>query len=183
MEEQQEKISVSHINIRQSISFLLSKLIALEFMATSGVIIFHTILLSIKPVPIENSRDLSFAFSIFIGLVVLKNFLTFWILFQWLNNYYEFSATEIKHRSGILFKKVDKIQISHLGFIEVQQGILGKLFNYGTITLLSQRRYVLMDMYLIHNPVRYANLIHQHAPGVVEKHNLFAETILEKEED
>lgn len=52
--------------------------------------------------------------------------------------------------------------------IEVHQSFFGRLLNYGTISVLDSFRTERVDMYQIHNPVRYASILEELLPNEIE---------------
>lgn len=171
-----DKIYVSHINIRQSISLLLTKILVIETVAALVVIIFHSLLFSFV-LPSGTIHLITiFGMPIFVVLVTIKMLLSLYIIIDWLNEYYEVSAHFIMHRRGVLYKHEEKYAIDQVAFIEINQGMLGRLCNYGSIRLLNMRRYEYLDMYLIHNPFRYAAIIKELNPKAAEINSTFART-------
>jgi membrane protein YdbS with pleckstrin-like domain len=172
MSEEQKRIYVTHVNIRLSIFFLLLKLIAIEFFAGTLIVFWH-LSMAVYVKTVETMQLIvQYGIPILIFLVTLKLFITGFIIMQWLNEYYEISATKIIYRRGILFRKADDYPIHDIKFIEVDQGFFGQMFNFGTVTLLNLRRVKYAEMYLIHNPLRYARVVEELVPGLVEKKKL-----------
>src|SRR5690348_4699784 len=146
MSKLRKMIQVTHVNIRLSISFLLMKLIAIELVA--GMIIISWQIGTAFYV--SNFAILKSIFVIAVPvitlLVLLKTFITIFIILQWLNEYYEISSDMIKYRRGIIFRRVDDYPIEDIKFIDVEQRAFGRILNYGTITLLNLRRLQLAQM-------------------------------------
>lgn len=167
-----KRIYVTHVNIRLSIFFLLFKLISIELFS-GGVIVLWHIGLSyyVKTVQMMDTIA-TYGMPILVVLVLLKTFVTLFLIMQWLNEYYEISAIMIKYRRGIIFRRVDDYPTTDIKFIDVDQGIFGRIFNFGTISLMNIRRVKYAEMYLIHNPLRYAQVIEEIVPGLVERKKL-----------
>ena len=167
----EKNIHISHINVRTSISLLLLKLILAEVMTAIFIVVLHVSLLASG---ITLFFDTIYFVSIFFGILVfLKILLTIFLVLVWLNEYYEITSKLIYHRSGVIFETEKKFPLSHIGSIRVYQGIFGKIFNFGTISLYDPRRNKQDDMYLIHNPMRYATIIEELLPQAEEeKHTL-----------
>jgi len=183
MNEEKKKITVTHVNIRLSISMLLLKLILIELFAGTVIILWQSVLaFSIRNVSTLHSITL-YGLPVLYFLVLIKTFITFFLIVQWLNEYYEISAEMIKYRRGIIFRRVDDYPIADIKFIEVQQGVLGRMLNFGTITLLNVRRVQYAQMYLIHNPMRYAEIIEELVPNLVERKRMLRRHFHESEEE
>jgi membrane protein YdbS with pleckstrin-like domain len=183
MHEEKKKIYVTHVNIRLSISFMLMKLILVEFFS-GGLVLISLILLYIFVKSVA-TLDLTVGIGVpaFFILVGIKTFITLYVILQWLNEYYEISADMIQFRRGIIFRRVDNYPTSDIKYIEVEQGPFGRALNYGTITLLNIRRVQLAQMYLIHNPLRYAQVIEEVVPNLVERKKVIRSYIHEKGEE
>ncbi len=104
----------------------------------------------------------------FVLLVCVKTALTFYIIADWVDEYYEISSHTIRHKWGILFKHEQENMLEHLATVKLEQGILGRIFNYGTLTLYnwaSEKEFVL---YLIHSPHKYMRILRQILGGNVD---------------
>jgi len=181
MADLDNKIVVTHINIRQSVSILVIKLIVLEIIAAVLLLIFSSVLFNVQDLGIIglSSTQIFGISSILLLGVVLKMFLTVYVVLLWLNEYYEVRTDEIFHRSGIFFKKTSQYTMSHIKYAEVFQGVFGKLLNYGTVTLFDQRRNRYMDMFLIHNPMRYTKILEDIIPDLDEEKKLVRGKVVE----
>ena len=165
---EERKIYVTHVNIRLSIFFLLLKLISIE-LVSGIVIIVWQIGLGFYVTSFQIMQNIiRYGLPLLIFLVLFKTFVTIFIILQWLNEYYEISASTIKYRKGIIFRRAYEYPTADIKFVDVEQGAFGRIFNYGTITLMNIRRIEYAQMYLIHNPLRYAHVIEEIVPGLVE---------------
>ena len=177
------KIVISHVTIRQSISFLVLKLLVIEALAAVSIIIFHSVLLKTNIKEIIGEDLLIFNIPLFIILVLIKSFFTIFIIIQWLNEYYEITTKEVVYRKGLIFKKEDRHLFEHIGSVKLEQGIFGRIFNFGTIRLFNWTREKNMYMYLIHNPSKYINILEELLPEADKEKKVFREHVLEPEED
>lgn len=159
VERSERLITVTHVTIRQSISLLVVKLIILDILTAFFMLAFC--------VPIRCFHiPLDFDFYLFVVMVVLKIFFSFFVVFQWLNNYYEITPETISSYHGFIFQKKEKFYIKHIREVGLQQGLFGKLLDFGTIELYNWdlRRY--RYLYLIHNPAKYLRIIKELRPNV-----------------
>lgn len=175
-----KELEVTHVNIRLSISFLLLKLLFIELIAAVFVVSFHTVMLS-DILTNFNFEIRFFNIPLFVILVAIKTAATIYVLLQWLNEYYEISPILIMHRSGVFFKHEQKYPLAHMKIVEVNQSFFGRILNYGTISLLDPIRIERMDMYLIHNPLRYAAILEEQMPEEVEKIDITRQHVFEPE--
>lgn len=180
--EKGHMIVVSHITIRQSISFLVLRLIAIETIAAFAIIAFHTAVMSsfVKERIFEGVSFFNIPF--FMILVVLKTFFMIFIMVQWLNQYYEISTKEVIYRKGLIFKKEERYEFEHIGSIELEQGIFGKLLNFGTIKLFDWATEKDVLLYLIHNPMKYEKILEDLIPEADRGKKVVREHIIEPDE-
>lgn len=173
-------IQVSHINIRLSISILLLKLIFLEIIAAILIIILHTSLYAFDETRLAEMGIRIFNIPFFVVLVILKTLLTVIVVLQWLNEYYEITKTIIYHRKGLIFKTEEKYLLEKIALVEVRQSLLGKIFNFGTISLYDEKGNKYEELYLIHNPLRYAKVIEDLLPKAEIRKQIVREHLIEK---
>ncbi len=165
----ERKIEVSHVNIRQSISLLVIKLLILDFLAAFFMLAFCV------PVQCFNAPLFDFDFLFFLMGTVIKMSLSFYTVFQWVNNYYEINTETISHHSGFIYEKKEKYYIKHIREIGIDQGLLGKFLNFGTIELYNWDLKRYQYLYLIHNPMKYYRIIKQLRPNVDEEDKMVKE--------
>lgn len=176
-------ITVSHINIRLSISFLIIKLLLLEFLAAVFILTF-----SFPFSYLDAALGLSQIFyspqNIFLIIfIIIKSYLSFIVIFQWLNEYYEITPTKIVYRKGFIFHKIDHYNFSHIKSIGFHQGLLGKIFNFGTIHMYDWFNREKVYLYLIHNPKRYFHIIESLLPNLYEKNEKIRDHFIEDSDD
>lgn len=178
------KIVVTHITIRQSISFLLLKLILIEIIAVVGVIFLYVMVVSTSAVDnfLTLSVPSSVVISIFLLITIIKMFVVVFVIIQWLNEYYEITPKEVIHKSGLIYRKEERHTLDHLGSLEVQQGIFGRLFNYGTIRLFNWALEKNVELYLIHNPMKYHTILSTLLPQADTSKNIVRERVIESTE-
>lgn len=175
-----DRLEVTHVNIRLSITIMLFKLIVVEIAAAALVIIFHSALFLIGGQTIPVIGTITFTIPLFLVLITLKTAITLFVILQWLNEYYEITPKMIFHRRGLLFKKEATYPLTQIGMVDVHQTLLGRFFNFGTIGLFDLRRNKYEDMYLIHNPMRYAQIIEHLLPQMNERKEVIREHIIEQ---
>ena len=168
-------LSVTHLNIRQSISFLLLRIILLE------VFMNIFILLACFPLASIELRNLSTLISnqnaVFILLESLKLLLLIYVILEWLNEYYEINAKKIIHRKGILFRTEEDFNLDNVSLIGLDEGFFGRFLNYGTIKLYDKWMMKYNYLMIIHNPRRYYHLIKKLIPNVDEETHVLRDRI------
>lgn len=181
-----QEIVVSHITTRQSISVLIFRIILIEVIAAVGVILFHTVILSteVRDLATEVNQDLVlFNIPLFIFLVVLKTALVLFVVVQWLNEYYEITPKELIHRKGLIFRSEQRYKLEHLGSLKIEQGILGRLFNYGNLRLYNWALEKDFLMYLIHNPNKHKHILETLIPSADEEKEVLREQVIEDKDE
>ncbi len=176
-------ITVTHINVRQSISFLILKLLAIELIAAVLILAYY--------VPISQSNTvfnlfeipLSFNIILFVLLVLSKMYFSFLVIFQWLNEYYEISPTKIVHRNGLIFRHEDHYVFIHISSVNLEQNLFGRILNYGTIALYDRFDKKMKYLYLIHNPIKHFHIIESLLPQLDESQHKIREHIFENEDE
>lgn len=163
-EDNKKSFEVAHINIRQSISILIIRIIVLEVIMTS-------LLLFSCGVFVCQINPLFFQLSI-IAFAILKIALVVYLILQWLTEYYEIMPEYIVHRRGIIFIKETRHPLEYVREVGFDQSFLGKLLNYGTIRIFNWQTKKFHTMYLIHNPKRYFTIINKLIPDT-EKYKKF----------
>jgi hypothetical protein len=151
-------ITVTHMNIRESISILLFKVITLDLMAAVFTVLFFT-LVSFSPTSSITEKVLSFNVLFFVVLGLLKISFTVYVVLLWMNEYYEITPTAIIHKKGLVYRDIQHYELEYVRTIKVYQSLIGRIFNFGTIELHDIRRNKRVEMYLIHNPHRYVRIL------------------------
>lgn len=177
-----EKITLTHLNIRQSIAILLSKLVVTDIVTAVAIISLYFLLVQGGPFT-EFAASNIFVFLIILSIGgLLKIGFNFYIVLQWLNEYYEITPENVIHKKGIIFKKTEIYELQKVRSIDVQDTLLGELFNFATITLYDLRLKKYLDMYLIHNPQRYAKVLKTLLPQLeIKEDRVFIPFIPKKE--
>ena len=82
----------------------------------------------------------------FVGLVLLQQGITFFLLLKWMHLTYTFDDKELIVRKGALFRKTMSIPFDKISSVEQHQSPVGRLFHYSTIniSLLSKPNFVVI---------------------------------------
>jgi membrane protein YdbS with pleckstrin-like domain len=179
-EDRKKSFPVSHVNIRSSIVFLVAKLLVLDLIATLLALVFFGVI-AIDAIPSETKILLvSNNVGYFVVLATVKIILTFYLILQWLNEYYEITANEIIYRRGIIWRKEDVYDFMHIRSIGIHQSFLGRIFNFGTLDVFDRGVYKYYYLRFIHNPRRYFELLHTLVPDADVEKNVFREHLRDK---
>ena len=177
------KITLTHLNIRQSIAILLTKLLLTDLIFAFVVIGFYFVLVKGGEFTQSAAQSIVVFLSIFALIGVGKIFLTIYIVLQWLNEYYEITPEHIVHKKGFIFRKTETYNLNKIRVMDVQDTFLGEIFNFATITLYDIRLNKYLDMYLIHNPQRYAKILKSLRPELELKTDRVNLPLMHKEEN
>lgn len=178
----EEKITLTYLNIRQSISILIARLILIDVIL-AGIVIGAYFLIVQGELLINNRSWETLIFLSIFGLIgLIKLAITCYVVLLWLNEYYEITPEYIYHRKGLIFKKREQYRIDHVRRITVEDSFLGEMFNFATITLFDIRFNKYLDMYLIHNARRYAKVLQQLQPEIEIKEDHVWLPFLKREE-
>ncbi len=174
-------IVVSHVTIRQSIFFLHLRLVALEILAAASIIAFHTLLVATPLKEQFGQNIIVFNVPLFVVLVFIKFSFTILVILQWLNEYYEIRPEEVVFRKGFIFKREKRYLLTHIGEVTLEQGIFGRIFNFGTVKLFNWTTEREEYLYLIHNPEKYQKILEDLTPEADEGKEILRKKIFDKE--
>lgn len=169
---------VPHVTIRQSIFFLLLKLLVIEILSTGSALIFFSS--TIIPIPFETKVEiLSYNMIYLIFHAISKLGLTTYVILLWLNDYYQLTTEIVTHRYGIFWQKEESFKVTHIKNFGIRQGVFGKIFNYGSLHFYDWFLKQEYSMYLIHNPRKYLKILEDLLPFADEDREMVREHIVE----
>lgn len=162
----ENKITLTYLNVRQSIAILLVKLVLLDLLLATVVITFYFSLVQGGKF-VEGFAESVFLFLIiFIVIGIIKIIITTYVVLQWLFEYYEITPEYVIHRHGIIFRKQEHYNIETIRGMDIKDSLLGQLFNFATITLYDEYLNRRLDMQLIHNAKRYGKIFKELQPKI-----------------
>ncbi|MBF0208083.1 MAG: PH domain-containing protein [Oligoflexia bacterium] len=178
-----KRIYLEYVHVRKSLSLLTMRLITLELLYVLSVVILHASL-SVIQSSLLNYRNIIIPRDYFdVGLITYKVILMIYMTLQWQNEKYTITTAKIIHERGIFFKKKEMYDYSHITLIDIKQGILGKIFNFGSIHLSDP--FINKDIYLddIHNPERYYHILRGLSPKIDATREVVQGEIIKDDED
>lgn len=178
-----QQITLTHLNIRQSIAILLAKLILTDIIMAVIIIGFYFMLVKGEAIIPFASSNTNLFLIVFTFAGFIKIALSVYIVLEWLNEYYEITPEYVIHKQGIIFRKTEKYGIDKIRRISVQDTFLGELLNYATVTFYDLRLNKALDMYLIHNPDRYAKILRMLKPELEIKTDRIRLPLMPKREE
>lgn len=165
----EDKITLTYLNIRQSIVILIAKLVLIDVILAIFIVGFYFLIVQ-SSLTVSNLGVATYLFlGLFAATGVFKIFISCYVVLLWLNEYYEITPEFVIYRRGVIFKKQEQYRIDHVRRIDVEDSFIGEMLNFATITLYDIRLNKYLDMYLIHNARRYANVFHQLRPSIEMK--------------
>jgi uncharacterized membrane protein YdbT with pleckstrin-like domain len=100
------------------------------------------------------AKDESYAFIMLIQILCVS-----WLFLHWLSNHYSFQGNVLCQNKGILLKKTQEYIISEMLSIRCEQGLLGRVFNFGSIYItFANKEYQLKR---ITHPKKFAEFINE----------------------
>lgn len=174
-EGEEKKIYVTHLTIRESITILIFKIILIDILAAVVFLVSFPIM--------QNQGLAENLNAVFIVLVVLKILFTVYLVLSWVNEYYEITPTFIYYKRGILFRSVKKQDLVLIRVLKIKHGLLGRIFNFGTIELKDIRLNTEITLFMIHNPLKYLKILEELIPDLEEERKFFREKSLEEKQD
>lgn len=171
--EKNAKIFITHVNIRQSLSLLVIKLVIVEAIVTT------MFLVTCNAFTCYSSEILTIN-AILFSLVQL--IITLIIVYKWMYEFYEISAKGVTHRKGFFTHQKEETKFAHVTAVSIEQSFIGQFLNFGTIRLFNKETKEEFFLYQIHNPVKYYQLILHIDPELdEEKHQINQRFIREPE--
>ena len=86
-------------------------------------------------------------------------------LVWWYNNFYKINSKELAHFQGFFWQKRRIVRFPTLDLISLRQSFLGKIFNYGSITLRSSETEEQITLKGIPRPQHYVKIFEKILPG------------------
>lgn len=173
-------ITVTHLNIRPSITLLIGQLVFVNLVGSIVVIVGYIFILRYAAA-VNTILKSYFGLILLVIVFATEILLTIFATLQWINDYYELTPDKVIHRKGLIFRKIEKYSLENLMYLSIQQGLLGTLLNYGTLTFLSPRREKLLELYDIHNPNKYMEVLEYLKPNFGRVEEIIRGEIPEKE--
>lgn len=158
-------VKIHHINIRQSISIILLKLVLLEVLFASGFLFVYFSFGNELVVRSVMGLVESLFGWIFLFLVFVKIYITIYIILDWLNMYYEVNGEYIYLRKGVIWTTEQKFAIANFGDVTLEQNLMGRIFNFGNIRIFDTELKRDFLLYLIHNPNKYYEILSSISPS------------------
>lgn len=175
-----DKIALAYITIRLSISFLVIKLVLIDLLTSCGVVAIYLFFWD-SVISTYLLKEYSFySLILFLFFVTSKIVLTVFLVLLWVNEYYEITSTDIIYKRGWFFTKTEKHPLNHFRSVSIHQSMLGRLLNYGTISLYDSWEKKYVYMYLIHNPDRYIHILEKLVPNADEEKDVTRKNIFEE---
>ena len=129
---------MQEIEIKKTMAIVIIKLIALQIFF---VCCYFAVSLVSSPVNQFNNTAFinltAYNGMIFIIIAILQILFSLYIMLEWVMEKYVIFPDKIAHQRGILFRETDSWQISNIETAFVGEGIIARLFDFGTVTFHS----------------------------------------------
>ena len=136
------------LEILMELLYLLPKIVGTMFFSSTPYLVQLNIALGI----------------VFLCLTIIQILLIIFVFIRWDGHYWEIRESEIIEWKGMLSKQKTTHSFVHIESLEFQQSLMGRLCNYGTITLYIptfKRDIILAD---ISNPNRILEILQRELP-------------------
>lgn len=135
-------------------------LINILIVDSAAVILAFIILLITNYFFVHEGKNYYLNLKTLIIILHVQIFVFFWFFLSWYFETYQITKNSIIHKNGIIFKKNTSYPIKNLKQIEINQGPLGSLFNFGTITLNTKLKGKGIKLDYFPAPRHYVKYIH-----------------------
>ena len=155
----EEERDASAKTIHESVYSLAWKILLLQVLVA---LLSMTIIVVVwYALPVTNlTTALNFSLlSLVVCLQTLDAAILIYLVIRWRSIRYRVSTTEIAIYHGTIDVHTDIYKTANIEQIKVRQSLLGKLFNYGTVTFFYPALATNVEMVNIPNPWFYARLI------------------------
>ena len=99
---------------------------------------------------------------ILVLITAVVGFLVALIIFlNWLNTIYSLTNLRVQLEFGILGERTKSIDNSDIQAVQVDQGILGRIFNYGDVSVRSAQQAITIDFATIGSPTQRGEQIQE----------------------
>lgn len=180
-DDKSKNIHITHINIRQSIFFLVLKLTFLDIIAVFIAVMYFVLASNKLTIEVFSGTLPSYNLSFFLILIFLKIILTIYVVMRWITEYYEVWPHALMHWSGLIWRKQEKHPFSQMRSVKIEQGVFGKIFGFGTIHLYNWYLKKSTALYLIHNPMKYFHIIESLLPKSENDREIFLDNTATEE--
>lgn len=155
----------NNYKVRSHVAVLIMKIVVAEIVLASVSFLLNSFMFSSAESNLDPKINFFIRF-LFLGVSLI---IFIYLLLSWNYEYYIISPHSISSNSRIILRKTQNIDVPGIRSIIVNQGLFGRIFNYGTLTLESP---LLKENFLIKNvpsPSRHAGLIEKARLEAIEK--------------
>lgn len=160
--------------IRKSVVLFVLRIIALELLFELVYISWRTGI-HFLPFALETVITLN-AVSIVLFLVfvtIVQNIILVFIAWKWVNDFYEIRPDEIVHVTGLISRTEKAYPYRDIQSITIHQGFLGRVFNYGSISLYIPTLGYELSFNEISSPQKFVELVKSANPKLEGERYLF----------
>jgi len=160
------------IILRQSIIFLIYRLFLIELVFIGSYLIFDLPLMFLmdtdpNTASIELGTDY-YGLTLLLITSVIEMIIIIVVVLKWVNLYYEIREDEIIERHGIISVNENAHSFRNFAAISISQGIIGRIFNYGTLKLYNPAIDHSLTLRKIGSPQKYKNFLINKLPKMTD---------------
>lgn len=147
------------IILRRSVFILIFALINIEILFDGLYILLKLPVMYFSLPALIQLKLTSLYFLIFIGINILKFAFILLVCLRWVTTTYEIKSNEIKFKKGLLALNQKVFLCKHTQEVICKQGVVGKIFNFGSIEIYDPTLIDRITIDSIQNPNKYADII------------------------
>jgi uncharacterized membrane protein YdbT with pleckstrin-like domain len=152
--------TLSHVILRQSPIIFITKIFFIEVLFFSGYLLSGAIIDYLSQLDKLKLLDmLSIDSLVFLVLLIIQMLLTLWVALQWSGLEYELTQGKLIQRHGIFSISEESFSLAHIESITINQNLLGRIFNFGSISLFSPLNKDDIFLTMIQNPYKYKSFL------------------------
>ncbi len=130
--------------------------IFVEGVAIAAILVLTTVLLTTTVIPEFQGRNW---FSLLLILLIWPVVSLLLDFFQWYNRKYVVTNWRVIQLSGVINKDVIDSSLEKVNDIELTQSFFGRIFQFGTVEILTASEIGVNKFQTIRNPVKFKNVI------------------------
>jgi uncharacterized membrane protein YdbT with pleckstrin-like domain len=152
-------LNTGNIIIRKSMAVMFLRLIAIEVLLGLIYLLLRYVFI-LSDIHLETTfalNTLSLIKPIIFSIIEIG--LSGFVFLHWVNNYYALNAHELIYFNGIIIKKEVSYAIKNVQTVSFEQGIVGRLFKFGSVKIFSPALQHELFLTEVPNPHKIVDLV------------------------
>ena len=167
--EQEMPEKLSSLIIRRS-----PVVLAMQIVGFQILFFFLYFVLRLPSIIFDMTKEIGDVFNtaytmLFVILALFQLYFTIVSIVSWMNDFYEIKSGEVMRKTGIFRRREQTFSLKNIEVIDLYQGFLGKMLEYGTIRLFSPFANTEFYFYHIPDPKKYIEVLREMMPKPQEQ--------------